>query len=163
MPAVAAVKLSTLLDPALARKTTSATVGVDTTLSPAGFNQAGVARWEDRSGGIPVAYPTMTMFVRPPTKASRIHKVTVKLLQPTLEVASGSTPTGFTPAPTKAYEITASLEVLIPERSTLAERTAFFSRLNSLFVRTINASDDSPTDSTGSPLETAIVSLEPVY
>lgn len=163
MSAQAAVKLSSIIDFALARKTTSATVGVDTTMSPDGFIQPGVARWVDRTGGIPVAYPALTMSVRPPTKASNIYKVTVKVLQPTLETVTGSTPTGFTPAPTKAYDCTAVLEFMMPARSTLAERQALFSRVASLFARTINASDDSPTDSSGSPLEAAVTTFEPVY
>lgn len=163
MSAIAAVKLSTILDHALARLTTSATVGVDTTLSPEGFIQLGVARWVDRSGGIPVAYPALTMSVRPPTKASRIYKITAKFLQPTLETASGSAPTGFDPAPTKAYDCTCVMEFMIPERSTLLERQALFARVASLFARTINASDGAPTDSTGSPLEAAVTTFEPAY
>lgn len=163
MSALAAVKLSSILNLALALKTADAAVGVDTTLSPEGFIQPGVARWVDRSGGIPVAYPTLTMSVRPPTKASRIYKVTVKLLQPTLETVTGSAPTGFTPAPAKAYDLTAVLEFMIPERSSLAEREALFRRVMSLFARTINASDDSPTDSTASPLEAAVTTFEQVY
>lgn len=163
MSAQAAVKLSTILDHSLARLTTSATVSVDTTLSPDGFIQPGVAKWVDRTGGIPLAYPAMTLSVRAPTKASNIYKVTVKVLQPTLETISGSTPTGFTPAPTKAYDCTCVMEFMLPARSTLAERQALFSRVASLFVRTINASDASPTDSTGSPLENAVTTFEPVF
>lgn len=163
MSALAAVNLSSILDHSLARLTTSATVGIDTTMSPDGFIQPGVARWVDRSGGIPVAYPALTMSVRPPTKASRVNKVTVKFLQPTLEVPSGGTPQGFTPAPTKAYDLTCVMEFMIPERSTLTERQALFSRIASLFVRTINASDGSPTDSSASPLEAAVTTFEQVY
>lgn len=163
MSAIAAVKLSSILDHSLARLTTSATVSVDTTLSPDGFIQPGVARWVDRSGGIPVAYPAMTMSVRPPSKASNIYKVTVKFLQPTLETVDGSTPSGFTPAPTKAYDCTAVLEFMMPARSTLVERQALFSRVASLFVRTINANDGSPTDSSASPLENAVTTFEPVF
>lgn len=163
MSAIAAVKLSSILDHTFARLTTSATVGVDTTLSPEGFIQPGVTRWVDRTGGIPVAYPSLTMSVRPPTKASRIYKVTVKFLQPTLETVTGAAPTGFDPAPAKAYDCTCVMEFLIPERSTLIERQALFSRVASLFVRTINASDALPTDSTGSPLEAAVTTFEQVY
>lgn len=163
MSAIAAVKLSSILDHSLARLSTSATVGVDTTLSPEGFIQPGVTRWVDRSGGIPVGYPALTMSVRPPTKVSRVYKVTVKFLQPTLETVDGTTPAGYTPAPAKAYDCTFVGEFMIPERSTLTERQALFSRVASLFVRTINASDASPTDSTGSPLEDAVTTFEQVY
>lgn len=163
MSAIAAVKLSTLIDHSLARLTTSATVGVDTTLNPEGISPQGIAAWVDRSGGIAIGYPRLTMSIRPPTKASRVYKVTAKLVQPTLEQTSASTMTGIQPAPTKAYDCLGIMEFFLPERSTLAERTAFFSRVASLFARTVNASDGNPTDSTGSPLETAVTTFENVY
>lgn len=163
MSAIAAVKLSSILDHALARLTTSATVGVDSTLNPEGINPQGVASWVDRSGGIAIGYPRLTMSVRPPTKASRVYKVTTKLVLPTLEQTSPSTATGIQPAPTKAYDCMAVMEFFLPERSTLAERQKLFSEVASLFARTVNASDGAPTDSTGSPLENAVTTFETVY
>lgn len=163
MSAIAAVKVSGILDHALARLTTSATVGVDSTLNPEGINPQGVAKWVDRSGGIAIGYPALSMSVRPPTKASRIYKVTAKLVLPTLEQTSPSTMTGIQPAPTKAYDCTCVMEFMLPERSTLAERQKLFSQVASLFTRLVNASDGSPTDSTGSPLESAVTTFEQVY
>jgi hypothetical protein len=169
MSAIAAVKVSSILDSALARLTTSATVGVDSTLSPEGINPQGVAKWVNRSIttpnplGVAVGYPSLTMSVRPPTKASRVSKVTVKLVLPTLEQTSPSTMTGIQPAPTLAYNCMAVMEFMLPERSTLAERQSLFSQAASLFMRTINANDGTPTDSTGSPLESAVTTLETVY
>jgi len=55
------------------------------------------------------------------------------------------------------------MEFMLPERSTLAERQKLFSQVASLFARTINASDGSPTDATGSPLENAVTTFEQVY
>jgi hypothetical protein len=163
MSAIAAVKLSSILDHALARLSTSATVGVDSTLSPEGISPQGVASWVDRVGGIAIGYPRLTMSVRPPTKASRIYKVTAKLVLPTLEQTSPSTSTGIQPAPTKAYDCACVMEFFLPERSTLAERQKLFSEMASLFVRTINANDGAPSDSTGSPLENAVTTFENVY
>ena len=163
MSAIAAVKVSGIIDHALARLTTSATVGVDSTLSPEGINPQGVSAWVDRSGGIAIGYPRMTLSVRPPTKASRIYRVTAKLVLPTLEQTSPSTATGIQPAPTKAYDCTCVLEFFLPERSTLAERQKLFSQVASLFVRTINANDGSPTDATGSPVENAVTTFENVF
>ena len=150
MSALAAVKLSGILDHTLARLTTSATVGVDTTMNPEGISPQGVAAWVDRSGGIALGYPRLTMSIRPPVKASRIHKVQVKLVLPTLEQTSASTSTGIQPAPTKAYDCLCNMEFVLPERSTLAERQKLFSVCASLFLDLINASDGSPTDATGS-------------
>lgn len=163
MSAIAAVKLSGIIDHSLARLTTSATVGVDSTLSPEGINPQGVAKWVDRAGGIAIGYPALTMSVRPPTKGSRIYKVAVKLVLPTLEQTSPSTATGIQPAPTKAYDCTCVMEFMLPERSTLLERQTLFSRVASLFARTINASDAVPTDATGTPLENAVTTFENVY
>jgi len=163
MSAIAAVKLSSILDHSLARLTTSATVGVDSTLNPEGINPLGIASWVDRSGGIAIGYPRLTMSVRAPTKASRIYKVQAKLVLPTLEQTSPSTATGIQPAPTKAYDCTCVMEFFLPERSTLAERQKLFSEVASLFARTINASDGAPTDATGTPLENAVTTFETVY
>lgn len=169
MSAIAAVNVSSILDHALARLTTSATVGIDSTLSPDGISPQGVAKWVNRSitttnpTGVAIGYPSLTMSIRPPTKASRVSKVTVKYVLPTLEVTSPSTMTGIQPAPTKAYDCMAVLEVMLPERSTLLERQTLFSGLASLFVDLINANDGNPTNATGSPLKAAITTLENVY
>jgi len=163
MSALAAVKLSTILDHALARLTTSATVSVDSTLSPEGINPQGVASWVDRVGGIAIGYPRLTLSIRPPTKASRLYKVLVKLVLPTLEQTSPSTATGIQPAPTLAYNCIGQMEFFLPERSTLLERQKLFSEMASLFVRTINANDGAPTDATGSPVELAVTTFENVF
>jgi hypothetical protein len=103
------------------------------------------------------------MSVRPPTKASRVYKVALKLVLPTLEQTSPSTATGIQPAPTKAYDCMCIMEFMLPERSTLAERQKLFSQVASLFARTINASDNVPTDSSGTPLEAAVTTFETVF
>lgn len=145
--------------------TTDAAIGVDRTFTPFGFvpGQPGVAKWVDKSGGIPVGYPTVTMSVREPTKASRVYKVTVKLDLPTLEQTSPSTATGIQPAPTKAYSLQCIMEFLLPERSTLAERKVLLRNVASMFHSLINASDGTPTDGTNTPLIVAVESFEPVF
>jgi hypothetical protein len=163
MSAIAAVKLSGILDHTLARLTTSATVASDSTMNPEGISPQGIASYVDRSGGYAIGYPRLSISVRPPTKASRVYKVTAKLVLPTLEVTSPSTATGIQPAPTLAYAQTGLMEFFLPERSSLAERQLFFSRMASLFVRTINANDGAPSDATGSPLENAVTTFETVY
>jgi hypothetical protein len=163
MSAIAAVKVSGIINHALLRLTTDAAIGVDSTLSPEGINSQGVAKWVDRVGGIAIGYPALTMSVRPPTKASRIYKVTVKLVLPTLEQTSPSTMTGIQPAPTKAYDCSCVMEFMLPERSTLAERQKLFSQASSLFMDAIAASDSVPSDTTGSPLKAAVTTFENVY
>lgn len=168
MAAIATIKLSSILDRIM--KSTSATIGVDVSVSsspgnldPEGFTPTGIAKWVDRSCGIQIGYPYLTLSCRAPTKTSRITRVQAKYVSPTLEATSPSTSTGIQPAPTKAYEITCNMEWLIPERATLAERQAAFSRVLSLLADTITASDGSPTDATGSPIYGAVVTLDKPY
>jgi hypothetical protein len=164
MPALATVKLSSILvNSPLVIKTADANIGVNTTFDPQGTDANGVSTWMDRSGGIVVGYPRMTMQVRNPAKGGTVYKVTVKIFKPTLEQTSPSTATGIQPAPTKAYDCTATLEFLLPQRSTQADRQAIYSLVQSLFASTINASDDNPTDATGSPLYQAVANLNAVY
>nr|QDH90053.1 MAG: hypothetical protein H1BulkLitter5446_000002 [Leviviridae sp.] len=161
MTAIAAIKTSSILS--ATESSTSATVGFDKTFDPEGFMLPGVARWCDRSGGIAIGYPAFSLSVRPPTKTSRVYKVTAKLVLPTLEQTSPSTATGIQPAPTKAYDCMCVMEFMLPERSTLTERNALLSHVRSLFATTIQASDGAPSDSTGSPLVAAVSSFEPPY
>lgn len=163
MAAIATVKASGILNHALARLTTDAAIGVDTNFAPESFQPNGVTKWVDRVGGIAIGYPALTMAVRPPTQASRMYKVTTKVVLPTLEVTAPSTMTGIQPAPTKAYDCTCVMEFMLPERSTLLERQRLFSVVASLFADLINASDGTPTDSTGSPLKAAVTTFENVY
>jgi hypothetical protein len=155
MGAIAAIKLSSILSPT--SLTTSATVGVDNTFDPEGFILPGVARWVNRIGGIAVGYPSLSLSVRPPTKVSRVYRVTGKVVLPTLEQIAPSV------IYTKAYDLTALLEFWLPERSTLTERNAFLSLVHSLFATTITASDAAPTDATGSPLIAAVANFDPPY
>jgi len=161
MSAIAQIKTSGILTSVLTSN--SATVGVDRTFDPQGFVLPGVARWVDRSGGIAIGYPTITMSNRLPTKTSRLNKVVLKVVAPTLEVTAPSTASGIQPAPTKAYDCTFVGEFILPERSTSAERFALLNMVRSLLFVTINASDGSPTDATGSPVVDAVGQLDSPY
>jgi hypothetical protein len=144
-------------------RTTSATIGVDKTFDPEGFILPGVARWVDRSGGIAIGYPSFTLSVRPPNKTSRVYRVVEKLILPTLEATSPSTATGIQPAPTLAYACMRITEWILPERCTGAERAALLSHGNSLHMVTVNASDDVPTDLTGTPVTNAVLNYDAPY
>lgn len=85
---------------------------------------AGVAKWQDISGGIAVGFPTISASLREPLKGSKIpvYKAVIKVTLPVLEVVNSSTYSGITPAPTKAYDCFATLELVLPERSVLQDR-----------------------------------------
>ncbi len=155
------MKLSSILGTTV--RSTSATIGVDKTFDPEGRDTKGVARWVDRSGGIPINYPYVTMSMRRPNQGSRIYKATVKFGLPTADITSPSTGSGIQPAPSKAYENAVVIEFLLPERGTSAERLSLLNQVHSLFCATINASDDAPTDATSSILNSMITNLDPPY
>lgn len=161
MSSIAPIKASALVSTTVL--TTDAAAGAELTFSPDGFIAPGVARWVDRTGGIAVGYPAFTLNVRPPSKSSRLTKVTAKIVLPTLEQTSPSTATGIQPAPMKAYDCSAIIEVLIPERSTAEERETLLSAMKSFLFESIDASDGDPVVASGSPLVTAILDTEPPY
>lgn len=91
----------------------------------------GVDLFEDKSGGIAIGFPSISVRFRRPTAASngsqsnpnnRVYRVQVNFAWPVLEVTSASTGTGIQPAPTVAYVLRSNQEWIIPERSTLADR-----------------------------------------
>lgn len=91
-----------------------------------------VAQWADRSSGIAIGFPVVTFSMRQPTnpKGARNYRMVTKVVIPVLEQTSPSTATGIQPAPTKAYDLIANIEMVLPERSTPAQRKdlAAFSR-----------------------------------
>jgi hypothetical protein len=161
MSVIAPVKLSSIL--ASVGLTTSATIGFDTTFNPEGFRTPGVARWVDRSLGIAIGYPALTLAVRPPTKVSRIYRVSAKLVLPTLDITSPATGTGIQPAPSVGFSDQCMIEFLLSERGTNAGRLKLLSLVHSLFFATITASDAVPSDLTGSPLTAAVADFDPPY
>lgn len=161
MSAFADILVSSALDATVL--TTSATQAADMTYSPVGYIQPGVAKWEARGSGVTVAFPTFTMSVRPPTKGSRLNKVTARLNIPVLEAVSGANIAGLTPAATVAYSNSVNLDVLLHERATAAEKLVLLNHMLSLLFTTINANDGSPTSTTSSPLRPAWLTQERPY
>lgn len=158
MPAIADIKSATNLSGKVL--TQDAAVAGNVTLSPEGFIQPGVAKWVDRSGGIPIGFPTLTLSIRAPSRDSRVTRVQAKFVKPILEQTSPSTSTGIQPAATKAYELTANLEFLLPDRSALEERQLFFSQVKALLFSEMAASDGDPEVLTGSPIPAAVLNYE---
>lgn len=119
------------------------------TFSPVNIDQGGVAKWADRSGGIAIGYPAVTFSMRMPSKGSRNYKVSSRCVLPILEVTSPSTATGIQPAPTLAYNLIANLEFVLPERSTLAQRSDVLAYIKNFLA--------------GSVLDQAVKNFESVY
>jgi len=141
-------------------ETNSATIATDRTFSPTRFLQGGIALYEDKTGGIPLVFPWVTLFLRPPSKDNGNYRLSVKLGNPVAETID---PAVGIFGPRKAYELQAHIEIIINSRATAAERQQFLSQLATMFVATVKANDAAPSDSTGSPIVAAINSLESVY
>jgi hypothetical protein len=159
MGAIAPIKL-TKLSANSGYITNSATVGTDTTFDPERFLAGGIAKWVDRSGGISLGYRSLTMQLRPPTKDSRVNKLTVKLLSPVLETVDPAT--GIF-GPKLGYTLSSLTDHIIPERATAQEKMDHFNLYRSLYFGTIAANDGTPSDSTGSPIQNAMTLQEDVY
>jgi hypothetical protein len=81
-----------------------------------------VIGYEDRVDGIQVGFRRLTMSTRKPTKTNKNYKFTLAVVVPVMENVSNSTVSGIAPAPTVAYEVTAQVSFVMPERSSLAAR-----------------------------------------
>jgi len=158
MAGIAAWKTSSIIVPTIF--TSSATVATDITLNPEGWKAGSIASYVDRSGGQPLGYKRSTFHLRPPTKESRVYKLSVKFFHPILETID---PAVGIFGPRLAYELQAHMDFLMPERATLAERTAFLSYVRGLLCNQIAASDSAPSDAAGSPIDAAVLLLEDVY
>lgn len=110
---------------------------VSHTFSPVNIDQAGVAKWADRSGGIALGFPVVTFLLRQPSKTSRNYKLTAKVVLPVLEVTSPSTSSGIQPAPTLAYNLTANVDMVLPERSTAAQRADLLAYLKNALANAV--------------------------
>lgn len=81
-----------------------------------------VVQYHDRSGGIVLGYPELSIGQKLPSNGSGSIKQTLKVAVPTLETVTGSTGEGFAPKPTLAYKERAFVEVYNDPRSSLQER-----------------------------------------
>jgi hypothetical protein len=168
MSAIAPILATTIVGTGLGgivTYTTSATVGTDKTYAPEGAVKAtpGVFRWVDRSGGIPIAFPSYTIRVRPPSQGDPNYRIDEKISLPIPNITSPSTGSGIQPLPSVGYEYVCNRGYKIPAAGTTAERTVFLSLCASFTSDYISASDAVPSDPTGAPLRAAVVNLDAPY
>lgn len=113
------------------------TTPVNHTFNPVNIDNAGIAKWADRSGGIALGFPIVSFSMRSPTSSSRAYKVTAKVVTPVLEVTSPSTASGIQPAPTLAYNLIATVDLVLPERSTLGQRKDLLAYLKNYLANAV--------------------------
>jgi hypothetical protein len=104
-----------------------------------------MATWMDKSSGIAIGFPTITLSLR---MSSSSTKVTKKIALPSLEVISGSDG-GYTPSPKVAYTVLASEDFVLPSRSVLQNRKDILA-----FSKNMNAD---------TVMQNAVWNLEPVW
>jgi hypothetical protein len=145
--------------------TSDATIGYNKTYAPEGAVKAtpGVFRWVDRSGGVPIAYPSYSMRIRPPSQGDPNFRIDEKISYPVPNITSPSTGSGIQPLPSVGYEYVCNRGYKIPQAGTAAERATFHSLVSSFSAETIFASDGVPNDLTGAPLRSAMVDLDGPY
>lgn len=90
---------------------------VNKTFVPMDAN-SGLATWTERSSGISIGMPVVTLSV---SMGAEVNKVKAKVVAPVLEVISGSDG-GYTPSPKVAYTVSGVIEFNFPNRSTLQNR-----------------------------------------
>jgi len=92
------------------------------TFSTVNVNRDGVAKYADRSSGIPIGYPVIILQPVESNKQNKLSRVIGKVQLPVLEQVAGSANTGFTPAPSLAFTLYGNFDFSIPDRSSLQNR-----------------------------------------
>lgn len=92
------------------------------TFTPTAIKNGTDAMFNERlPSGVALAFPDLSIMVRPADGYNGINRVTVSLKVPQMEILSGSD-AGYTPAPKVAYFDAVKVEFLLPGRSTSANR-----------------------------------------
>lgn len=92
---------------------------LDHVFNPTKIDSNGVAAFQERTSGVPVGMPAITLSVRAPTKGSPTYKVTGKLVIPKVVTVTGSDGKSITSVD---YENLANFSFVLSERSTKQER-----------------------------------------
>jgi hypothetical protein len=92
--------------------------------------------YHDKASGVVAGFPRLTLGRRMPTADNRNLKVTSRVYLPVLETAATAA-SGFTPGPTLAYALSSNVDVVIPDRATLAERKDIYAYQKNLLAHAI--------------------------
>lgn len=100
------------------------------TFSPVRIDAKGVATFYDRSSGIAIGFPRLTVSMKEPlalnkagaSSKNRGYRSVITIDRPTLASTSAATGTGIPPAPTVSHVHSVRMDFDLPEQGTLAER-----------------------------------------
>lgn len=104
-----------------------------------------MATWYDRTSGIAIGFPTISLMVRMSAAKTDVDK---RISLPTLEVISGSDG-GYTPSPKVAYTVYSREQFVLPARSVTQNRKDILA-----FSKNMNAD---------AVMTNAVVNLEPTW
>lgn len=104
-----------------------------------------LATWMDKTTGISIGFPTVTLSVRMSSAKTDVDK---RIMIPTLETISGSDG-GYTPSPKVAYTVMSREQFVLPARSVLQNRKDILA-----FSKNMNAD---------AVMQNAVWNLEPVW
>jgi hypothetical protein len=104
-----------------------------------------IANWMDKSSGIAIGMPVITLMLR---MSAAKTDVTKRIVLPTLETISGSDG-GYTPSPKVAYSVFSNEQFVLPARSVLQNRKDVLA-----FSKNMNAD---------AVMQNAVWNLEPVW
>ncbi len=102
-----------------------------------------LAQYADKSSGIAIGFPTVSLLVRTSAKKTDVDK---RITLPVLETISGSDG-GYTPSPKVAYEVFSREQFVLPARCVLQNRKdilAFSKNLNGHAVMSSAVADLEP-------------------
>lgn len=108
--------------------------------TPVNVNADGVAKYSDKSLGIAIGYPIVTLQAKESTKQFRSSRVIGKVVLPVLEQVAGSSNTGFTPAPVVAYPLYFNFDFTLPDRCTIQNRKDILAYAKNLLTNAIVSS-----------------------
>lgn len=93
-----------------------------------------LAKWEQRDAGVPIGYIRLSLETKDSPSTRRVK---VNVSKPALEAVSGSSPTGFVPAPTLAYTMQANADFTMSTRASDAEKADLLAYLHNALSNAI--------------------------
>jgi len=97
----------------------AASTPVTHVFSPIGIDASGVATFKERTSGVPIGYPALTVSMRDPVGTSPVYRGKIQLSLPQTVT---TTDTSGKAATSVDYTLVATLDIQIPVKSTLQNR-----------------------------------------
>jgi hypothetical protein len=105
----------------------------------------------------------MTFQMRRPVKQSPFYRIQSRFGYLVPEAEIGVASNGLMPGPRPAYHHLAALDIQLAERGTAEDRAIFYSYFLGSLAKSLKASDLSPAQDTGSPIPSAVLTLQGVW